>query len=181
MMYLNVITPCSRVENLPKIAESLQAIPTSKLRWIVVFDSPKLPDKCPPEAECYAYWKRGSIAGNAQRNYALDKISKGHVYLLDDDTLLHPSLWKNIKDLDNHDFISFRQVEKGGALRLRGDRIEVNYIDTGNFIFSHSLPKSTRFIEDKYDADGYFAKELIQKAHSPIYIPEDLSIYNALR
>lgn len=181
MMYLNIITACSRPHNLERILSSLQGIPKSQRRWIVVFDSPDMPKEVCREAECYAYWKKGSVVGHAQRNYAFDKIEKGHIYMLDDDTFLHPSLWDSVKNLDRYDFISFRQIEKEGALRLDGKSIKVNYIDTGSFIFSYSLLGKTRLIENKHSADGYFATELRGKSKSPIYIPKNLSIYNALR
>ena len=180
-MFLNIVTPCTRITNLPRIAESLKTIPEKQRRWIVVFDSPKLPEICPKEAECFAYWRKGSGAGNAQRNYALDLIKKGHIYFNDDDTEIHPLLWNNVKDLDDHDFISFSQVNKDGTARLRGDRIVRGHIDSHNFIVSRECMGDTRWDLRRYDSDGMFAEDCYRRAESSIFIPIILSVYNSLR
>lgn len=180
MEKITIVTPCTRIENLYKIANSLQTIPKKNRRWLVIFDLPGVPDNIPKEGEYYAMWKKGSVVGNAQRNYALDKITEGWIYFNDDDTIIHKDLWKNIKDLDN-DFISFMQENKEGKLRLQGDKIELNHIDSHNFIFSFSLLGNTRMIENKYNADGIFAEEIKKKSINSFYIPKVLSTYNALR
>ena len=104
-MFLNIITPCSRPENLLKISESIN-VPKENYRWIVVFDMDKLPSKelIPENCEVHLYRENGSVVGHAQRNYALSIINDGHIYFNDDDTLLHSELWENIKDF-NFDFI----------------------------------------------------------------------------
>jgi hypothetical protein len=180
MKHLTIVTPCIRISNLFEIADSLKSIPKKKYRWIVVFDLSHIPEDLPKEGEYYAIWKKGSIVGNAQRNYALNMIKEGHIYFNDDDTTIHPDLWESIKDLDN-DFISFMQMNKNNTLRLSGSRIEVGYIDSHNFIFSFDILGTTRQIENKYESDGYFAEELYKKSKSPLYIPRVLSIYNSLR
>ena len=99
-MILNIITPCSRPENLHLISKSIN-IPKENYRWIVVFDFDELPDKelIPNNCEVYLHRDSDSTAGHAQRNYAIDLIEDGYVYSNDDDTLLHPELWENIKDI----------------------------------------------------------------------------------
>ena len=96
-----------------------------------------------------------SKVGHSQRNFALDLIEKGHVYFNDDDTLIHPELWENIKDLDN-DFITFYQELKNGMLRLRGN-VRLAHIDSHNFIISRDLIADTKWVVNRYDADGVFA------------------------
>jgi hypothetical protein len=184
-MFLNIITPCTRPENLHKISESIN-IPKENYRWIVVFDSDMLPNESliPDGCEYYLYKDVNSKSGNAQRNYALDMVNIGHIYINDDDTTIHPELWGNIKDL-NHDFISFSQSDKNGNLRLRGNLIKVNNIDSHNFIVSKDLMGNIRWIIDRYDADGYFAQENYEKAiinnRKVIFIDKVLSVYNNLR
>jgi hypothetical protein len=176
-MVLNIITPCSRPQNLQKIAESIN-IPREKYRWIVVHDSETIPDS-PDNCEAYAVKVNGSCYGHGQRNFALDLIKKGHVYFNDDDTLIHPDLWDNIKDLDA-DFIHFMQDDENG-LRLEGINVEVGSIDSHNFIVKSDIIGQDRWILNRYDADGYFAKAMYNKAKTKKYIRECLSIYNALR
>lgn len=180
-MFLNIITPCSRPNNLLTISKSIN-IPKKDYRWIIVCDSESLPDEklIPKNCEIYYHKDLGSTSGNSQRNYAINMVKKGHIYFNDDDTIIHPDLWNNIKDLNN-DFISFIQLEKNGFVRLQGNFINVGHIDSHNFIVDQKIVGNTRFITDKYDADGYFAVECFNKAISHYYINKPLSIYNLLR
>lgn len=185
-MFLNIITPCSRPQNLHIISQSIN-IPKENYRWIVVFDFDNLPDKdlIPNNCETYLHKNPISIAGHSQRNFALKLIDKGHVYMNDDDTIIHKDLWDNIKDL-TADFISFSQENKDGTLRLMGDVIQVCHIDSHNFIVSKRLIENEEWIPNKYDADGNFASFISQKSISlpgstKIFIPKILSTYNSLR
>jgi len=180
-MFLNIITPCSRPENLLIIADSIK-IPKERYRWIVVFDSESLPnpDLIPDVCECYTIKDLKSILGNAQRNYALDLVEEGHVYFHDDDTTMHSDLWENIKDLDN-DFISFSQANNDGSFRLMGEVIDIGYIDSHNFIVSRELIGDSRFRLNEYVADGMLAMECHARAKNHFFINKILSIYNRLR
>ena len=194
-MFLNIITPCSRPENLLKISESIN-IPRENYRWIVVCDSDYLPDNSliPENCEIYNHKNLNSSYGNSQRNYAIDMVKKGHIYFNDDDTLMHPNLWENIKDF-NFDFLSFNQLLKNGNPRLTGNititlnnanvlikgLVSIGDIDCHNFIVSNDIVKDTRFIVGRYDADGHFATECYKKSIIILYINKALSIYNSLR
>lgn len=180
-MFLNIITPCSRPENLIKISESIN-IPRESYRWIVVFDNTALPEKelIPDNCEVYLHVDNNSIVGHAQRNYALDLIKEGHVYFNDDDTIIHSNLWENIKDV-NSKFISFIQEDKNRSIRLVGNNISVGQIDSHNFILDNSIIGKSRFIVNRYDADGVFANECFKKTKSYTHIPKILSTYNFLR
>jgi hypothetical protein len=97
-------------------------------------------------------------------------------------------LMKIFVDVDNtitvtngNDFISFSQLNKDGSLRLKGDNISVNNIDSHNFIIDYSIIGDTRFIITKYDTDGYFAHECYNKSKNNIWVNKPLSIYNLLR
>jgi hypothetical protein len=180
-MFLNIITPCSRPENLLTISKSIN-IPIENYRWIVVFDGKVLPLKelIPENCEIYLHTNQESVVGHSQRNYALEIIKDGYVYFNDDDTIIHEELWDNIKDLDN-DFISFIQEKKDGTVRLIGNEVRVNKIDSHNFITHNSIIGNTRFDITKYYADGHFAEECFAKSKNNIHINMILSTYNALR
>jgi hypothetical protein len=177
-MYLNIITPSIRPNNLHAIAQSIN-IPRDSYRWIVVFDLDAVPDGMPDNAECYAVKDVSSNSGNAQRNYALSLVNSGHVYFNDDDTTMHPDLWGEVSGLSN-DFISFMQQSKDGKQRLQGNYIQVGHIDSHNFIVHSDIIEDSRFILNLYEADGYFARECYNKASNPIYLEKVLSIYNSL-
>lgn len=182
MIFLNIITPCSRPYNLIEIGKSIN-IPISNYRWIVVFDSENLPDLSliPKNCEFYTHKDLTSIYGNAQRNYALDLIDNGYIYFNDDDTVLHNDLWENIKLLDKYDFISFDQLNTNGSHRIHGNKIALYHIDSHNFITHHSLSNNVKFMNNNYCADGLFAEYCYTKAKNPIYINKYLSVYNQLR
>jgi hypothetical protein len=180
-MFLNIITPCSRPENLLRISESIN-IPKENYRWVIVYDGIMLPkdELIPENCEIYFHTDMKSKVGHSQRNFALKLINDGHVYFNDDDTIIHPNLWDNIKNLDS-DFISFKQEEKNGKLRLMGNLIKVFNIDSHNFIVKRSIIGDTLFIVDDYNADGYFAEECYSKSNTKNYINKVLSTYNILR
>jgi len=185
-MFLNIITPCSRPENLLEISKSIK-IPTKNYRWLIIFDMDNLPNKnlIPKNCEVYCHKNPESVVGHSQRNYAIELINNGHVYMNDDDTVLHNELWNNIKNLDD-DFISFSQETKQGQLRLVGDNINVGYIDSHNFIASRRLIGDDRWIVNKYDSDGYFANKIFSKLDTntdftKIFIPKIMSTYNSLK
>jgi hypothetical protein len=180
-MFLNIVTPCSRPQNLHTISKSIN-IPKENYRWIVVCDMDTPPDHelIPGNCELYLHRNPHSTVGHAQRNFALDIIYSGHVYMNDDDTIIHHELWGNIKDLDN-DFISFSQSFPNGSPRLLGNYIQVGHIDSHNFIVSRELIGEKRWIINKYDADGHFASSLFPQAKNPTFINKTLSIYNSLR
>jgi hypothetical protein len=179
-MFLNIITPCSRPENLHIIAKSIN-IPRENYRWIVVFDAEELPssDLIPENCEPYAHKDPASFSGNGQRNFGIDKIEKGFVYFNDDDTILHKDLYESIKNV-KFDFLTFPQEWPNGTLRLNADSIGVNHTDSHNFVVSHSLIETTRWELGIYAADGIFAYECASKT-SPLRINKVLSTYNTLR
>lgn len=180
-MFINIITPCCRPENLHAISKSIK-IPRKNFRWIVVFDSEELPPQhlIPKKCEAYAHKNPKSISGNDQRNYAIDKVTEGYLYFNDDDTIIHKDLWKTVKDLD-YDFISFPQEWPNKTIRLEGKQVGVNFTDSHNFMVKYEVAKDVRWRLDIYAADGIFAYDTAIKSKTLAHIPVVLSTYNVLR
>ncbi|CAB5214158.1 Glyco_tranf_GTA_type domain containing protein [uncultured Caudovirales phage] len=178
-MFINIITPCSRPENLEEIYKSIN-IPIQNYRWIVVFDKDNLPTDLPPTVEPHLHRHPDSKVGNAQRNYGLDLVDTGWILFLDDDTILHPHFWKNIKDL-NDDLIHFGQQDKDGNLRLTGARLMVEHTDVGCYLINKNIVKDHKFPLKVYQSDGIFAMLVQEETTSIKYIPKVLSVYNALK
>lgn len=179
---LNIITPCSRPENLRTIERYIK-IPKPNFRWIIVFDAHAIPNVYIPKiAEAYAHKQEKSVVGHAQRNFAMDIVDKGYIYFNDDDTIVQPALWPNIEDyLGEYDFISFDQANKDRSMRLIGSTVQANRIDSHNFIVSYEISKNIRWHIDRYNADGFFAEDCYKVASKKLYINKTLSVYNLLR
>ena len=182
-MFLHIVTLCSRPENLHTISQSIN-IPAHLYKWWVVFDAHVMPDHALIPDNCEPLLHAGGRAGHAQRNYALDRIHAGHVYMNDDDTVMHAQLWPHIQLLQ-HDVISFKQNDTHGHLRLMGNKPCVGGIDSHNFIVSRMVIGNIRW-NQSYAADGHFVQAIghkmqANKAYTACYIPEVLSVYNALR
>ena len=169
-MFLNIITPCIRPENLKIISEHIN-IPRENYRWIVIFDMDEFPDLdlIPENCEYFKLKNPNSISGNAQRNLGIDKVESGWLYFHDDDTTLHPELWENVKYLTN-DFISFDQrwPVDGNHIRLTGNIIKVCHTDSNNFLVSKETVGDNRWKLDIYEADGYLAEDCFKNSKNNI-------------
>lgn len=179
-MFINIVTPCSRPENLKAIAESIN-IPAENYRWIVVHDADEFPDiEMPKEAEHHLYREQGSIAGHAQRNFANRLIADGYVLQIDDDTILHPNFWEAVKDCEE-DIVSWAQTWANGEHRLAAGNYWVGGIDSGSFMVKRSVIGDLQWQVSRYDADGLFAQQVVARTKSQRRIEQYLSYYNYLQ
>jgi hypothetical protein len=184
-LFLNIITPCSRPENLSAIAASIN-IPRESYRWLVIFDAEQIPAGLvlPENCEAYAIKNPASVFGNAQRNYGLELITRGHVYFNDDDTTIHPQLWKNICDINSSiDIISFGQARCDGQYVRGGENLTVFNIDTHQFVLSRACVGEIRWVLNEYAADGIFIQTCAENKLRlrRVVLPQVLSVYNTLR
>lgn len=182
---ITIITPCTRPGNLMRLKES---IPFNYVEeWIIVYDESVTPnahlfhDECIKEYGCQGH----SIAGNIQRNYALDKIRDTYVYFLDDDTIMHPDMGVFLQTIEPNHIYTFDQQRNSKEFpfteRLKGDTIEMFRIDTAMFLIDSSLIKNIRWVVDEYTADAIFITECYSNhPESWIYVDRTLSYYNYL-
>jgi hypothetical protein len=186
-MFLNIVTACKRPKNLHAISKNIQSIiPRDSYRWIVVFDSErgKIPNNyIPDNCEHHYHPCEISVGGYAQKNKAFDLIQDGHVYQLDDDTVILKELWNEVQN-KQEEFIHFKQYQSNrNKLNHVNGEIKVGKIDTGCFIFhANILKKGLRYtkINDPF-SDSYFAILAEKICHTKLFINKPLSIYNALR
>ena len=179
-MLINIITPCTRPENLSAISESIN-IPSEHYRWIVVFDAPQIPEmQLPSNCECYAHQNEGSVFGNAQRNYAKTLINDGYVMYMDDDNILHPNFWDEVKDCTS-DVVCWKQIRKDGSHCLDAGNFQIGGIDSACFMVKRSIVGDTRWYNEKYCADGCFAEDIYNKSPSMNIIEKYLAYVNYLR
>lgn len=179
---LTIITPSCRPENLLKIKTSINFNYVNE--WIIVYDGSKIlsnpnlfENQENNKIKEYVYEDEG-ISGNPQRNYALNKIADENtlLYFLDDDNIIHPNIYRLLNVIDNNKIYTFNQYN-----RIKGNNINVNYIDTAMFIIPYNLCKNKRWIIDKYQADGYYIKECYdENINKHVYVDNDLCYYNNL-
>lgn len=175
-MKLTIITPVFRFANLFEIADTIP----SEVRWLCVSDVIKNRDfELPDNAEFKFGEFTNKFWGVEKVNHALNFIDDGFVYILDDDTILHPNFDTIINLNSNFDFIHFNQENKDGNFRV-GGIVKPYKIDIGNFVVSRELIDTT-YLKNGKTPDGVWAEELYYKSKNPIYINKTFSYYNYLR
>ena len=168
-MRIHVLTACSRPENLTKVGLSLaHAARGHDVTWHVRFDVERI-----------------YVGGQAVKNKLLDEISDGWVWILDDDTIVHPDLFSRSAAIVNHNrmteaiVVSQRRSDGGVLLAARGN-VRSGSIDIGQAILHRDLIGDER-IPLTYDGDGLFLETLLQPPLIRWYFVNDvLSLHNAL-
>jgi len=179
---ITLITPSYRVDNLVEIKKSILFDYIDE--WIIVYDGSKITDN--PrlfenqennKIKEYVYSGEG-ISGNPQRNYALTKITNPDtlIYFLDDDNIIHPSLYQLLNLIDDTKIYSFNQKN-----RIKGNHICIGGVDTAMVIIPHRLCKDVKWKINEYNADGYYIKECYDaNKNLHIYVDNDLCYYNKI-
>lgn len=195
-MDLHIITPCSRPQNLSRIADSiiLAAAQSSGtdlfLHWWIIFDAPQV-GKVPVCSFIRAlaissFSGEGNaqigVSGNVQRNFAIDRIESGFVYFLDDDTVMHARLLETFEKHKTN--MAFHQNFADGKHRLDTgpQNMKPCCVDSGQVILKRETIGNHRWNPWDYCADGHFIEACYQSdPKSFLFVPKVLSIYNALR
>ena len=180
---LTIITPSYRINNLLQIKNSINFDYIDE--WIIVYDGSKIIDN--PnlfnnqennKIKEYIHTSEG-ISGNPQRNFALTKITNPEntlLYYLDDDNIINPSIYQLLNIIDNSKIYTFNQYN-----RIKGNNVCIDSIDTAMIIIPYNLCKNTKWILDKYNADGYYIQECYQNNKNiHIFIDNDLCYYNKI-
>jgi hypothetical protein len=211
MKLINLITPVSRIDNLPIIYHSIlrSKINDINIKWCIVIDERVVPNNKINEykdyfkklnnndiqIEYYSLLDINSRYGNSQRNFAFSKITDGWIYFLDDDTTLHPNLFKQIDSFLNeaNDIIMFRQRRDKSEFPFVDVLIPdldniinngIGTVDTGQIIYNYQILKGDGYYPiDFYQADGALIQRICNKVerHKVVIIPDVLCLYNSLR
>lgn len=159
---LNIVTPVSRLQNLPAIYKNIRSTICGNVRWFTVFDprhasvildwqeklrqlaeSGRFPSNA-TRVEVTVGGREGGWGGS-KRTYALERIESGWCYFLDDDNLMHPdftdTFLEGISESPAAQVLVFQQANKDGALRMRASQTHVQFghIDTGQFVIDRAL------------------------------------------
>ena len=200
-MLVNIVTPCTRPENLLAIQESINNHANFKYRWHIIFENLKLdnrPDriyidhlKKKLNNNNKYYWATSNgIAGHTHRNFIIDKLSgeTGWLYFNDDDNILHPDFSKiNFEEtgysaivLSQKDSDGTNRVYDGNTLIASPHNMKVRRIDTAQLIFNLYSLKDLYFDDRYYWADGIFAEKFNEKNTNIKYLKDLFCYYNYL-
>lgn len=195
----NIITRCSRPENLLRIKESIFNNNYNFL-WFIYFDVSILKDISAEllselqDDKIKIFFKK-SISGDYGHQFindAIDIISDGWIYVLDDDNILHEDFIINISnkisDKFNKRAFIFNQKVGGkdfSELDIREaspENMRVQHIDMAQFLLRRDLIGNKRLEFDNYKADGVFIEDIYKSNPDDFYfISEILCYYNFLK
>jgi hypothetical protein len=189
-MLFNVITPVSRPQNLVTVASSLNdnLLVGFEVRWWCVFDS-KVMTRTPTNLG----WEDlglvdGDLGAGGMRNVALERIERGWVYCLDDDTVLHSdfpvALREGIVAHPRAGGYVFSQALRDGRRRLAAapENARVGHLDMGQFVLDRRMIGDIRLIPGLYESDFYYFEAVYERAPDRvIFIDRVASYYNFLR
>lgn len=171
-MIVHVLTAVSRPENLPVLAASLARAAeeerTVDVVWRWRFDL-----------------ERAHVGGQAVKNALIDRIDDGYVWILDDDTLVHPKLFAALADTYlNHPRVSALVVSQqradGTVLRAAPENVRVAGIDAGQALLRRELIGNWR-LPLNYEGDGHFLVALLANDPDVVFRDEILSFHNHLQ
>jgi hypothetical protein len=205
--FLNVATPCSRPENLLKMATSIKENLDKNYCWHIVFDekifnsdrfnSAEFEDvknkikSMLPDTLFYRNKSSGK-AGHCHRNYILDIIekSKGWIYFNDDDNIMSEDFRSIQGQLDlSYPVVVLSQKNHDGKIRCvyrtlliaSPENMKVHKVDTAQLIYNLDYIDGQRFEEDYNEADGMFAEEFYNKHKKALFLKDKFCYYNFLR
>ncbi len=188
----DIITPCTRKQNLDYIKASIEHVfKPREYRWHVVFDKKDSPERifAFDDVIYYDYGTPSGVAGKEQINYALDHIPSTldtWVYVLDDDTILHPLFRKVFEATmnfapDKRALCFMQQVTPDRFRPVSPETTKVTHIDQGQYLLHRSLIGDRRFLQD-YCADGHFIEGIYNDFPDEfVYANYPACYYNYLR
>ena len=197
-MKINIVTRCTRPQNLDTIKESIFGnIPSGcDINWHILFDTSVLKDidaELLSRLNCESiklHFKKGDEWGNWNRLNDLIQRLDGWIYHLDDDNLLHDNFYVEIQKaiLNNPKCLAIVFSQKVGGIDFSGvdvrkadpKNMAVQKIDLAQWLI-HSELQLNNLYGSGYRADGEFIESLYKENRkSFIFIKDILCYYNAL-
>ena len=167
MTRLHVLTACTRPQNLPLLAESIEAAMCApwEVCWHIRLDP-----------------AREHLGGHKLKNDMLAQITDGHVLFLDDDTLMHPDVLRHVAmHLDAAGVVvsQDRTASLGHMLWAAPENMRLGGVDIGQVVLRRELIGDTE-MPPYYGGDGTFLGEILQGRDDIVFLTEVLSLYNVL-
>lgn len=187
---LHVITRYSREGSLQSLSDSLSIGPRFfNIIWHIVADGRKITECEKMQSHIRRDFSvcpmKDSDVMGAQLNQALDEISDGWVWVLDDDNLVHPDFFRELfRCIINHEgksAFAFAQDTAGGVRSVGPETMKECSIDQAQFVIHRTLIGDDRYAQ-RYTADGEFAERLCSKhPEGWEFINTPCTYYNKLR
>lgn len=197
-MTINILTRCSRPENLHLIESSILTEEFS-VNWKIAFDTSRLSkidsDVLQRFSKYSLHFLEGAPGdmGHEFLNRFFDEVPEDEwIYVLDDDNVIHPDFFSEMKSLIEKDpskeGIIFSQFVGGRdftGLEIReasSENVKVQKIDMAQFFLKKSLIGKKRLVPMTYVADGIFIEELFKENRDKFAFSEKvLCYYNKLQ
>ena len=176
---IHILTSCSRPHNITKMSTSIP----KDAHWVILYDDKIKFNEYVSNAE-YIKCPSTGFVGSEARNYFFDNYhidDNDWIYILDDDNIIHPEWYDNIKLLldTNYSIIHWGQVNKNNSLRL-SPIIKINQIDSACYMVKWKNNRKVRHDITRYNHDGIYAEECA--LNGEVYtINKNLCYYNFLR
>lgn len=199
---LNIITRCSRVENLKLVQESLEPLP-DYVNWFVIVDTnsvQKIPTEILTSIRCtFKFCESNNdllypaisklIKKNIPplfENVRTGSVEKSYVYILDDDNIIHPDFFKFYESIKNtgKGYIFNQKVDgkdfTGLDIRVaKEENMKLQGVDAAQFLFPVDFFKYD--FEPDYAADGIFIEKVYPEIKDRVeFVDKTLCYYNYL-
>lgn len=195
-MTINIITRCTRQENLLEISKSIFNTNLFTIKWYIIFDTNVIKqldsdiiNSLTEFGVILKFWKgeTGDYAHNLI-NRLLDEIGDW-VYIVDDDNKIHEDFYSTIHNMMQYvpDVKAFIFNQKVGGIDFSGvdvryalpENICIGKIDMAQFILHRDLISDIRLNKFMYAADGQFIVD-VYNSNSKffLFINKILSYYN---
>jgi len=172
---LNIIMPCSRRWNLPRLFEYYEKdmLPHSwEVRWLIGFAGPE-PDE----------------VGINKTNELVGMVKYGWLFMMSDDCLHSPLLFRRLEETieanPNAGAVVFGLTRFDGSfLDARPDHMVPGYIDASQTAWKKEFLGDDRYNKEAhgYCADGHLAQRMYAKDPSRfVFVDERLIAWNNLR
>jgi glycosyltransferase involved in cell wall biosynthesis len=202
MTKLNIITRCTRVNNIGSVMRSIFKNNTDNIdiQWWVVFDTRNLKEvdidvlKELSEVKCKQLYYSGEDGdfGHGLINKTIDQIDDGWIHVLDDDNILHDNFINRFSEIvkENPDKKAIIVSQSVGGRDFTGldirvaspDNCKVRGIDMAQFILRRDLLSDKyRIPSMNYAGDGMMIEQIFnENSNDFVFVDEVLCHYNGL-
>ena len=198
-MKFNIITRCSRVNNLDKIKASIFQNGKYDIQWHILFDTTRLKDISAellnkldtPKIKLHFVSSNGTDYLYPQMSDLAKTFDDGFVVIVDDDNVVHPQFFHEVVNAIEENggtqkiFVVNQSVYGKDFTGLdvreaKPENMKYQGVDIAQLIFHYSVFNEYSFTGD-YAGDGILIDKIY--AENPqwfSYIPKELSYYNHL-